>query len=337
MKLKIGINGFGRIGRGAFRAGFGDENVEFVGINDITDAKTLAHLLKYDSIHGKFNYKIKARENSLIVDEQEIPISKIREPENIPWDEWDADIVFECVGIFRTYELASKHLERGVKRVILSAPDKGKNIPIPTFVMGVNEKQYNPETDRVISNASCTTNCYAPVTKILDDSFGIQSGFMTTIHSYTTDQRILDLPHSDLRRARAAGQSMVPTSTGAAKAVGKVLPHLEGKLSAMSIRVPTPNVSLIDANYTLNSEVTVDDINTIFEEKAEGDMKGIIKVTKDSLVSIDFNGEKYSAIIDLPLTKTFQNQVKVIAWYDNETGYSNRMIDLAKYIWSKEK
>ncbi|MHA1829386.1 MAG: type I glyceraldehyde-3-phosphate dehydrogenase [Candidatus Heimdallarchaeaceae archaeon] len=337
MKLKIGINGFGRIGRGAFRAGFGDENIEFVGINDITDAKTLAHLLKYDSIHGKFNYKIKAGENSLIVDEQKIPISKIREPENIPWDEWDADIVFECVGIFRTYELASKHLERGVKRVILSAPDKGKNIPIPTFVMGVNEKQYNPEADRIISNASCTTNCYAPVTKILDDSFGIQSGFMTTIHSYTTDQRILDLPHSDLRRARAAGQSMVPTSTGAAKAVGKVLPHLEGKLSAMSIRVPTPNVSLIDANYTLNSEVTVEEVNTIFEEKAEGDMKGIIKVTKDSLVSIDFNGEKYSAIIDLPLTKTFQNQVKVIAWYDNETGYSNRMIDLAKYIWSKEK
>ncbi|MHA1668619.1 MAG: type I glyceraldehyde-3-phosphate dehydrogenase [Candidatus Heimdallarchaeaceae archaeon] len=337
MKLKIGINGFGRIGRGAFRAGFGDENIEFVGINDITDAKTLAHLLKYDSIHGKFNYKIKAGENSLIVDEQKIPISKIREPENIPWDEWDADIVFECVGIFRTYELASKHLERGVKRVILSAPDKGKNIPIPTFVMGVNEKQYNPETDRIISNASCTTNCYAPVTKILDDSFGIQSGFMTTIHSYTTDQRILDLPHSDLRRARAAGQSMVPTSTGAAKAVGKVLPHLEGKLSAMSIRVPTPNVSLIDANYTLNSEVTVEEVNTIFKEKAEGDMKGIIKVTKDSLVSIDFNGEKYSAIIDLPLTKTFQNQVKVIAWYDNETGYSNRMIDLAKYIWSKEK
>ena len=332
MVLRVGINGFGRIGRGIFRAGFNDSDIEFVGINDITDASTLAHLLKYDSVHGKFSHNVSSTENSLIVDGKEIPISKERDPADIPWDKWNADLVFECVGIFRTYELASKHLERGVKKVILSAPDKGKKIPIPPFVLGVNEKDYDPTNHNIISNASCTTNCYAPVTKILDDNFGIAGGYMTTIHSYTTDQRLLDLPHGDLRRARSAALSMIPTSTGAATAVGKVLPHLEGKLQAMSVRVPTPNVSLIDAVYTLNKEVTKEEVNNAFIKAAEGDLKGIIAVSSEPLVSYDYNGNPYSATVDLPLTMCQGNQVKIIAWYDNETGYSHRMIDLAKYI-----
>ncbi|MCE7742645.1 MAG: type I glyceraldehyde-3-phosphate dehydrogenase [Candidatus Heimdallarchaeota archaeon] len=332
MKLRVGINGFGRIGRGIFRAAFDDSEIEVVGINDIGDSKTMAHLLKYDSVHGKFPYDVKASENSLKVKGKEIPISKERDPANIPWDKWGAELVFECVGVFRTYELASKHLERGVKRVILSAPDKGVIKPIPPFVLGVNEEKFDPEEHKIISNASCTTNCYAPVTKILDQAFGIQSGFMTTIHSYTTDQRILDLPHGDLRRARSAALSMIPTSTGAAKAVGKVLPHLEGKLQAMSIRVPTPNVSLIDAVYTLDKETTVEEVNDIFKKAAEGELKGILAVSDEPLVSTDYNGVKFSATVDLSLTMCHKNQVKVIAWYDNETGYSNRMIGLTKYI-----
>ena len=332
MVLRVGINGFGRIGRGIFHAGFNDSDIEFVGINDITDASTLAHLLKYDSVHGKFSHEVSSTENSLIVDGKEIPISKERDPVDIPWDKWNTDLVFECTGIFRTYELASKHLERGVKKVILSAPDKGKNIPIPPFVLGVNEHDYNPNEQKIISNASCTTNCYAPVTKVLDEAFGIQSGYMTTIDSYTTDQRLLDLPHDDLRRARSAALSMIPTSTGAATAVGKVLPHLKGKLQAMSVRVPTPNVSLIDAVYTLKKEVTKEEVNNVFTKASEGDLKGIIAISSEPLVSYDYNGNPYSATVDLPLTMCQGNQVKVIAWYDNETGYSHRMIDLAKYI-----
>ena len=332
MVIRIGINGFGRIGRGVFNAGFKSDDFEFVGINDITDPSTLAHLLKYDSVHGKADYRVYSTENSLIVGNKEIPISKERDPANIPWDEWNVDYVFECVGIFRTYELASKHLERGVKRVLISAPDKGKVTPIPTFVLGVNEEDYDPISHKVISNASCTTNCYAPVTKVLDDAFKIQSGFMTTIHSYTTDQRLLDLPHSDLRRGRAAALSMVPTSTGAAKSVGKVLPHLDGKLKAMSVRVPTPNVSLIDAVYSFEKEVSVEEINEKFTEVSKGDLKNILAVSDEPLVSIDYNGSKYSATVDLSLTQCIGNQAKIIAWYDNESGYSSRMVDLAKYI-----
>ncbi len=335
MKLRVGINGFGRIGRGIFRAAFDEEEVEVAGINDIGDSKTMAHLLKYDSVHGKFPYDVIATENSLKVKDREIPISKERDPASIPWDKWEVDLVFECVGIFRTYELASKHLERGVKRVILSAPDKGKTKPIPAFVLGVNEEKFDSEEHKIISNASCTTNCYAPVTKILDETYGVQSGFMTTIHSYTTDQSLLDLPHSDLRRARSAALSMIPTSTGAAKAVGKVLPHLEGKLQAMSIRVPTPNVSLIDAVYTLDKETTVKEVNNLFKKASEGDLKGILAISNEPLVSTDYNGNKFSATVDLSLTMCYKNQVKVIAWYDNETGYSNRMIGLAKYILNK--
>ncbi len=332
MKLRVGINGFGRIGRGIFRAAFDDNEIEVVGINDIGDSKTMAHLLQYDSVHGKFPYEVSATENALIVKGKEIPISKERDPANIPWDKWGAELVYECVGVFRKYELASKHLERGVKRVILSAPDKGGIKPIPPFVLGVNEEKFDPEEHKVISNASCTTNCYAPVTKILDQAFGIQSGFMTTIHSYTTDQSLLDLPHSDLRRARSAALSMIPTSTGAAKAVGKVLPHLEGKLQAMSIRVPTPNVSLIDAVFTLNKETSVEEVNNLFKKAAEGEFKGILAVSDEPLVSVDYNGNKFSATVDLSLTMCYKNQVKIIAWYDNETGYSNRMVGLTKYI-----
>jgi len=336
MKLKVGINGFGRIGRGIFRAGFKDKNIEFVGINDIGDSNTMAHLLKYDSVHGRFPHEVTSEEKYLFVDGIDIPISKERDPASIPWDDWGVDIVFECVGIFRTFELASKHIERGVKRVILSAPDKGKDKPIPAIVMGVNEDTYDPKNHQVISHAICTTNCYAPVTKVIDDSFGIESGFMTTIHSYTTDQRLLDLPHGDLRRARSAALSMIPTSTGAAKAVGKVLPHLEGKLQAMSVRVPTPNVSLIDAVYTLEKEVTVEEVNQVLVNASLGKLKDIIAVTKEPLVSLDFNGNPYSATVDLSLTMVHKNEAKIIAWYDNETGYSHRMIDLAKYIASKE-
>ena len=335
MKLRVGINGFGRIGRGIFRAAFDDTEIEIVGINDIGDSKTMAHLLKYDSVHGKFPYEVSATEDTLKVKDKEIPISKEKNPEDIPWDKWGVELVFECVGVFRTYELASKHLERGVKRVILSAPDKGKVRIIPSFVLGVNEDTFDPEEHTIISNASCTTNCYAPITMILDQEFGIESGFLTTIHSYTTDQRLLDLPHSDLRRARSAALSMIPTDTGAAKAVGKVLPHLKGKLQAMSIRVPSPNVSLIDAVYTLNKEVTVEEVNSLFKKAAEEQLKGIIAVSDEPLVSIDYNGSKFSATVDLSLTMCYKNQVKVIAWYDNETGYSNRMLGLAKYVLGK--
>ena len=304
-------------------------------LNDITEAKVLAHLLKYDSVHGKFGHEVSYADNALIIDGKEIPVFKERNPANIPWDTVEATMVFESTGLFRKYELASKHLERGVERVIVSAPDKGKENPIPTYVLGVNHEKFNPETDLVVSNASCTTNCYAPVTKIIDDNFTVLSGFMTTIHSYTNDQRILDLPHSDLRRARAAAMSMIPTSTGAAKAVGKVLPHLEGKLQAMSIRVPTPNVSLIDAVYELQKNVSVDEVNSAFEKAAQGELKGIIDVSNELLVSTDYNGSAFSAIVDLASTMVYENKVKILAWYDNETGYSHRMIDLALYIASK--
>lgn len=252
MTIRIGINGFGRIGRGVFRAGFKRKDIEFVGINDITNSKTLAHLLKYDSAHGRFPYSVKAVDDGLEVDGKYIPVSAERDPANIPWNEWEVDYVIESTGLFRTYDLASKHLSGNVKRVLISAPGKGG--PIKTFVLGVNEHLFNPEEDKIVSNASCTTNCYAPVTKVIDDNFGVESGFMTTVHSYTSDQRILDAPHGDLRRARSAAMNIVPTSTGAAIAVGKVLPHLEGKLDAMSIRVPSPNVSLIDAVYTLKKK-----------------------------------------------------------------------------------
>jgi len=334
MTIRIGINGFGRIGRGVFRAGFKRKDIEFVGINDITNSKTLAHLLKYDSAHGRFPYSVKAVDDGLEVDGKYIPVSAERDPANIPWNEWEVDYVIESTGLFRKYDLASKHLSGNVKRVLISAPGKGG--PIKTFVLGVNEHLFNPEEDKIVSNASCTTNCYAPVTKVIDDNFGVESGFMTTVHSYTSDQRILDAPHGDLRRARSAAMNIVPTSTGAAIAVGKVLPHLEGKLDAMSIRVPSPNVSLIDAVYTLKKEVTKEEIFSAFKEAVNGKMKGILAISEEPLVSIDYNGDPHSAIVDFGYIFAMGNQVKVVAWYDNETGYSNRMIDLVEFIAKKE-
>ncbi len=330
MTIRMGINGFGRIGRGVFRAGFGNEAIEFVGINDITSVEILAHLLKYDSTHGTFPYPVSVKGNNLVVDGKIIPVFSLKNPADIPWDSVDTDIVVECTGFFRTYDDAAKHLKPGVKNVIISAPSKGG--PVSTFVMGVNESEFSFEKHKVISNASCTTNCYAPVTKVLDEKFGIEQGFMTTVHSYTGDQRILDAPHKDLRRARSAAVSIIPTTTGSAKAVGAVLPHLDGKLDAIAIRVPSPNVSIIDAVYTLKNETTVDEVNEIFKEAAEEELKDILAVSNEPLVSIDYNGDPHSAIVDLLSTKVMGNKVKIVAWYDNETGYSHRMIDLARYI-----
>ncbi|UJG44624.1 MAG: type I glyceraldehyde-3-phosphate dehydrogenase [Candidatus Heimdallarchaeum endolithica] len=334
MTIRIGINGFGRIGRGVFRAGFKRKDIEFVGINDITNSKTLAHLLKYDSAHGSFPYSVKAVDEGLEVDGKYIPVSAERDPANIPWNKWEVDYVIESTGLFRKYDLASKHLSGNVKRVLISAPGKGG--PVKTFVLGVNEHLFNPEEDKIISNASCTTNCYAPVTKVIDDNFGVEGGFMTTVHSYTSDQRILDAPHGDLRRARSAAMNIIPTSTGAAIAVGKVLPHLEGKLEAMSIRVPSPNVSLIDAVYTLKNKVRKEEILDAFREATNGKMKGILAISEEPLVSIDYNGSPHSAIVDFGYIFANGNQIKVVAWYDNETGYSNRMIDLVEFISKKE-
>ena len=335
MKVRIGINGFGRIGRIVFRAGYEDENIEFVGINDITNVETIAYLLKYDSVHGRFPYEVATKGNSIVIEGKEIPVFSERDPANIPWDTVKADIVIESTGLFRSSDTAGKHLEKGVKRVIISAPAKGSDVP--TYVLGVNDDNYNPETDKIVSNASCTTNCYAPITKVIDDNFSIIGGLMTTIHSYTNDQRILDLPHSDLRRARAAAVSMIPTSTGAAKAVALVLPHLKGKLDAISIRVPTPNVSLVDAVYSVEKEATVEQINQLLTEASKGELKGILAVTNDPVVSVDFNGDPHSAIVDLDSTMVLNgNQIKVLAWYDNETGYSHRMLELAKLMAQKE-
>lgn len=330
MTIRIGINGFGRIGRGVFRAGFGNEEIEFVGINDITSVEILAHLLKYDSTHGIFPYQVSVKGDTLVVDGKIVPVFSHRNPADIPWDSVDTDIVVECTGFFRTYDDAAKHLKPGVKNVIISAPSKGG--PVSTFVMGVNEAEFNFKKHKVISNASCTTNCYAPVTKVLDEKFGIEQGFMTTIHSYTGDQRILDAPHKDLRRARSAAVSIIPTTTGSAKAVGKVLPHLDGKLDAIAIRIPSPNVSIIDAVYNLKNETTADEVNEVFKEAAEGELKDILAVSNEPLVSIDYNGNPHSGIVDLLSTKVMGNTVKIVAWYDNETGYSHRMIDLARYI-----
>lgn len=332
MAVKVGINGFGRIGRMVFRAGFGNEKIEFVAINDITDPATLAHLLKYDSVHGKLDAEISHTEDSLIVNGKKIRIYTERSPENIPWGDIGVDIVMECTGLFRDRKKAEGHLKAGAKKVIISAPAKDPDI---TIVMGVNHKKYDPQKHHIISNASCTTNCLAPVCKVLMDNFGIEKGLMTTTHAYTNDQRILDAPHKDLRRARAAAVSMVPTTTGAAKAVSLVLPELEGKLNGMAIRVPTPNVSVIDLVAQLSKKATVDEVNNSLKEASETYLKGILSVCEEPLVSIDFNGSTFSSIVDALSTMVIDDMVKVIAWYDNEFGYSNRMVDLAIYISEK--
>ena len=331
MPTKVGINGFGRIGRNVYRAAFeADTDVEIVGVNDITDPKTLAHLLKYDSVYGQLPAEVGHDENSISVNGEKVRIFAERDPAQIPWGEVGAEIVVESTGLFSQREDAAKHLRDTVKKVIISQPGKGQDLMV---CLGVNEEQYDPERHSIISNASCTTNCLAPVAKVLDEQFGIRKGLMTTVHSYTNDQRILDLPHKDLRRARAAALSMIPTTTGAARAVTLVLPALEGKLDGISVRVPTPTVSLVDLTATLEKEVTEDEVNEVFSKAAAGDLKGILKYSEEPLVSADFIKDPHSAVVDGPFTKVLgQDMVKVLAWYDNEWGYSNRVLELAGFI-----
>ncbi|MBE3568918.1 MAG: type I glyceraldehyde-3-phosphate dehydrogenase [Bacillales bacterium] len=333
MAVKVGINGFGRIGRNVFRAALNNPNVDIVAINDLTDANMLAHLLKYDSVHGTLNAEVGVDGNALVVNGKRIKVVAERDPANLPWRELGVEIVVESTGRFTKRADAAKHLEAGAKKVVISAPAKEEDI---TIVMGVNQDKYDPANHHVISNASCTTNCLAPFAKVLNDKFGIRRGMMTTVHSYTNDQQILDLPHKDYRRARAAAQSIIPTTTGAAKAVALVLPELKGKLNGMAMRVPTPNVSVVDLVAELDKDVTVEEVNAVLKEAAEGELKGILAYTEEPLVSRDFNGTTVSSTIDALSTMVIEgNLVKVISWYDNEFGYSNRVVDLVDYIAQK--
>jgi glyceraldehyde 3-phosphate dehydrogenase len=333
MVVKIGINGFGRIGRNVFRAALKNDNVEVVAINDLTDANMLAHLLKYDSVHGKLDAEVVVDGSNLVVNGKTIEISAERDPAQLSWGKQGVEIVVESTGFFTKRADAAKHLEAGAKKVIISAPASDEDI---TIVMGVNEDKYDAANHNVISNASCTTNCLAPFAKVLNDKFGLKRGMMTTVHSYTNDQQILDLPHKDYRRARAAAENIIPTSTGAAKAVSLVLPELKGKLNGGAMRVPTPNVSLVDLVAELDKEVTVEDVNNALKEAAEGDLKGILGYSEEPLVSGDYNGNINSSTIDALSTMVMEgNMVKVISWYDNESGYSNRVVDLAQYIAAK--
>jgi len=330
MKARIAINGFGRIGRMVFRKAILESNLEVVAINASYPAETLAHLIKYDTNHGPFQGDVIPLDNELIINGKRVKLLNNRVPEELPWRELRIDIVIEATGKFNSREQAALHLEAGAKKVILTAPGKNEDV---TIVMGVNEDMLDITRHDIISNASCTTNCLAPVAKVLDEKFGIESGLMTTIHAYTNDQKNIDNPHKDLRRARSCGQSIIPTTTGAAKAISLVLPQLKGKLHGMSLRVPTPNVSLVDLVVDLKSDVTLDDINQAFLEAANGSLKGILDVTMEPLVSVDFNTNSHSAIIDGLSTMVMgTRKVKVLAWYDNEWGYSSRVVDLAHYV-----
>src|SRR6266540_965989 len=330
MAVKVGINGFGRIGRNIFRTSIGDPDIDFVAVNDLTDTKTLAHLLKYDSVLGNLDHEITSTENGIKVDGHEFRVFSQRDPAAIDWESVGAEIVVESTGIFTKGEDAKKHLRGSVKKVIISAPAKNEDI---TIVLGVNEDQYVAADHHIISNASCTTNCLAPVAKVIHENFGIRSAQMTTIHSYTNDQQLLDLPHKDLRRARAAALSMIPTSTGAAVAVGEVLPELKGKLDGISMRVPTPNVSCVDLAAILDRKVTAEEVNAAFNAAADGPLKGILACSSEELVSIDFKGNPHSSIVDMPYTKVMDGDfVKVLSWYDNEWGYSNRCVDLLRQL-----
>jgi glyceraldehyde 3-phosphate dehydrogenase len=327
MTVRVGINGFGRIGRNVFRACLAERGLDFVAVNDITDAETLAHLLKYDSVHGTLKAEVTHAEGSLSVGGKQIKVIAERDPANLPWKDLGVQLVLECSGLFTARDKAAKHLAAGAKKVIISAPAKGADL---TICYGVNHDAYDPKKHDVISNASCTTNCLAPVAKVLHESFGIRRGLMTTIHSYTNDQRILDLPHEDLRRARAAALSMIPTTTGAARAVSLVLPALEGKLDGMAVRVPTPNVSLVDLTAELDKKTSEKDINAAMQKAAEGPLKGVLSYCTEPLVSTDFNGTAFSSIFDAELTRVIDgNFCKVLSWYDNEWGFSNRMRDVA--------
>lgn len=333
MAIRVGINGFGRIGRNIFRGAYNDPEIEFVAVNDLMDAKTLAHLLKYDSVHGRLDADVQAEDDAVIVNGKRIKITAERNPADLPWGELGVDYVIESTGLFTDRDKAAQHLEAGAKKVIISAPAKKEDI---TIVMGVNHDKYDPEKHHIVSNASCTTNCLAPVAKVLNDKFGIRRGLMTTVHSYTNDQRILDLPHRDLRRARAAALNIIPTTTGAAVAVGLVLPELQGKLDGFAMRVPTPDVSIVDFVAELNQEVDAATINAALKEASENELKGILAYTEEPLVSTDFMGDPHSSIVDGSLTTVIEgNFVKVVAWYDNEWGYSLRVIDLIKYMASK--
>jgi len=335
MGVKVGINGFGRIGRLVLRAAI-EKNfseIEFVAMNDITDAKTLAHLFKYDSNYGIFPGEVEAKDDAVVINGKEYKVLCEKDPKNLPWKDLGVDIVVESTGLFREKEKASAHLEAGAKKVVITAPAKGEDV---TIVLGVNEESYDPVNHKVISNASCTTNCLAPLVKVLDDNFGIVKGLMTTIHSYTNDQRILDLPHKDLRRARAAALSMIPTTTGAAKAIGKVIPKLNGKMHGIAIRVPTPTVSLVDLVVEVEKKVDVDTVNEAFKKAAENELKGILKYCEEPLVSKDFVKDPHSCIFDALSTYIIEDtMVKVLGWYDNEWAYSCRVVDLLKYMAQK--
>ncbi|MDQ3420348.1 MAG: type I glyceraldehyde-3-phosphate dehydrogenase [Acidobacteriota bacterium] len=333
MAIKVGINGFGRIGRNIMRAAMGDADFDFVAVNDLTNAETLAHLLKYDSILGNLQADISASGDRISVNKDEFQVLSIKDPAQLPWKDLGVDVVFESTGLFTKREDAAKHIAAGAKKVIITAPAKNPDV---SLVLGVNPEAYDPKSHHIISNASCTTNCLAPVAKVLHDTFGIRKGWMTTVHSYTNDQQLLDLPHKDLRRARAAALSIIPTTTGAAIAVGEVMPEIKGRLDGISMRVPTPNVSCIDLAVLVDKKVSRDDVNAAFKAAAEGPMKGIMQYTEVPLVSIDYRGNSHSAIVDAPYTNVMDSDfVKVLAWYDNEWGYSSRCVDLLRFLVEK--
>jgi glyceraldehyde 3-phosphate dehydrogenase (phosphorylating) len=333
MAIKVGINGFGRIGRNIMRAALGSSDMDFVAVNDLTNAATLAHLLKYDSILGNLNANISASGDKITVDGDQFQVLSVKDPAQLPWKDLGVDIVFESTGLFTDRDSAAKHLAAGAKKVIITAPAKKPDI---TIVLGVNGDKYDPKSHHIISNASCTTNCLAPVAKVLHETFGIRKGWMTTVHSYTNDQQLLDLPHKDLRRARAAALSIIPTTTGAALAVGEVLPELKGKLDGIAMRVPTPNVSVVDLAALLDKKTTDAEVNAAFKAAAEGKLKGILQYVEAPLVSIDFRGNAHSSELDASYTKVMDGDfVKVLAWYDNEWGYSSRCVDLVRHIVTK--
>jgi len=333
MPVRVGINGFGRIGRNIMRAALGDKNIDFVAVNDLTSAHTLAHLLKYDSVLGNLHAKVEARQDSISVDGDEFKVLSKRDPAELPWKALGVDVVFESTGLFTDRSAAAKHIAAGAKKVVITAPAKGPDL---TVVMGVNEDKYDAGKHHILSNASCTTNCLAPVAKVLHETFGILKGWMTTVHSYTNDQQLLDLPHKDLRRARAAALSIIPTTTGAALAVGEVLPEIKGKRDGIAMRVPTPNVSVVDLAVLVNKKTSKDEVNAAFKSAADGKLKGILEYTDEQLVSVDFRGNPRSSILDSAYTSVMDGDfVKVLSWYDNEWGYSSRCVDLLRYLVQK--
>src|SRR5687767_2123134 len=330
MAVKVGINGFGRIGRNIMRAALGAKDIDFVAVNDLTNAATLAHLLKYDSVLGNLEADVKASGEGITVDGDEFKVLSIKDPAQLPWKDLGVDVVFESTGLFTSRDAAAKHVAAGAKKVIITAPAKGPDV---TVVLGVNDDKYDPAKHQIISNASCTTNCLAPLAKVIHERFGLRKGWMTTIHSYTNDQNLLDLPHKDLRRARAAALSIIPTTTGAATAVGEVLPDLKGRLDGFAMRVPTPNVSVVDLNALVDRKTTAEDLNKAFKDAANGRMRGILAYSEEELVSIDFRRNPHSSIVDAPYTKVMDGDfVKVVSWYDNEWGYSSRCVDLLRVL-----